>query len=896
MKKLLFLTFLLVSVFQGFSQKAGITYQAVILNPNTQEIPGINSENNILANSIVAIRFTIINASSNQEYQEYHNTSTDRYGMINLLIGSGNTTGAANFTDIVWNDTTKLLKVEIDFTGKGTNYNVLSEQNLTYMPQPVTLETQNLISGNTARIAEEEQRAINAEAALTLTIASNNTLENGKIYVGNASNEATQVNITGDVTIDNQGVATIAKANEITANTAKISYTDAADVALNNAKVGITTTQANEITANTAKISYTDAADVALNNDKVGITTTQASEISANTLKTGITTTQATAIDTNATNIAAKANIESPTFTGTPTLPTGTVAVTQTAGNNTTAVATTAYVDGATKAINTLADGKIYLGNGSNKATQVALSGDVTINNAGVSTIGESKVTNTMLSGSIDLTTKVTGVLPIANGGTGSATQNFVDLTTAQTIAGVKTFSNDAKINGITVGRGAGNIETNTSTGLRALASNTTGTYNSALGTNSLQNNSTGSSNVAIGGYALSSNFLGNYNTALGYSADVSVISGEELTNATAIGFNAIVTASNTIQLGNTDVTNVKTSGTLTAGAVTYTSTDGTTGQVLTTNGVGVTSWGTPTTTATSYSGVLPITNGGTGSKIKNFVDLTTNQSIRGVKTYWRNIKLFATSYNNVATMNIGFAPNGENLNGISFGIDALKTYQYGVHNIAIGNEALANDLRGSYNIGIGYRSLFDFYERNSSNPAYDNIAIGRLSGANLVTGDNNTFIGSYSGTTEAGADISNSIALGNNAKVTTSNTIQLGNNAITNVKTSGTITAGDVTYTKTDGTSGQVLVTNGSGITAWGSAAPSIIEVADEFTATAAQTAFTLAQTPSVNSKVKMYINGIRISNLAYTLSGTTLTYESANNGSYALSSSDRIQFDYFY
>ncbi len=36
---------------------------------------------------------------------------------------------------------------------------------------------------------------------------------------------------------------------------------------------------------------------------------------------------------------------------------------------------------------------------------------------------------------------KITGVLPVANGGTGSSTQNFVDLTTAQTIAGAKTFS-----------------------------------------------------------------------------------------------------------------------------------------------------------------------------------------------------------------------------------------------------------------------------------------------------------------------------------------------------------------------------------------------------------------------------------------------------------------------
>ncbi len=38
--------------------------------------------------------------------------------------------------------------------------------------------------------------------------------------------------------------------------------------------------------------------------------------------------------------------------------------------------------------------------------------------------------------------------LPVANGGTGSATQNWVDLTTAQSVAGIKTWTSDAKFNG----------------------------------------------------------------------------------------------------------------------------------------------------------------------------------------------------------------------------------------------------------------------------------------------------------------------------------------------------------------------------------------------------------------------------------------------------------------
>ncbi len=72
--------------------------------------------------------------------------------------------------------------------------------------------------------------------------------------------------------------------------------------------------------------------------------------------------------------------------------------------------------------------------------------------------------------------------------------------------------------------------------------------------------------------------------------------------------------------------------------------------------------------------------------------------------------------------------------------------------------------------------------------------------------------------------------------------------------------------------------------------------EVADEFSTTASQTSFTLTQTKSVNSKVKMFINGVRISNNAYTLVGTTLTYVPANNASYILTLADRIQFDYYY
>lgn len=48
-----------------------------------------------------------------------------------------------------------------------------------------------------------------------------------------------------------------------------------------------------------------------------------------------------------ATAVATKADLASPTFTGTPTLPTGTICVTQSPGNSGTAISTTAFVQAA---------------------------------------------------------------------------------------------------------------------------------------------------------------------------------------------------------------------------------------------------------------------------------------------------------------------------------------------------------------------------------------------------------------------------------------------------------------------------------------------------------------------------------------------------------------------
>lgn len=144
MKHYLFFVLVLFSL-SGFSQTKGMSFQAVILDPQKQQLPGFDAEKNILSNSAIALQFTITDDSNRKLYQERHQTSTDAYGMINLMIGSGIQTLPFKFDNLVWDGLPKYLVVDIDFTGNG-NFIPLSKQALTYMPRPINNETKQAIS------------------------------------------------------------------------------------------------------------------------------------------------------------------------------------------------------------------------------------------------------------------------------------------------------------------------------------------------------------------------------------------------------------------------------------------------------------------------------------------------------------------------------------------------------------------------------------------------------------------------------------------------------------------------------------------------------------------------------------------------------------------------------
>jgi hypothetical protein len=89
----------------------------------------------------------------------------------------------------------------------------------------------------------------------------------------------------------------------------------------------------------------------------------------------------------------------------------------------------------------------------------------------------------------------------------------------------------------------------NTADGFLALAPNTTGANNTAIGWGALGNSTSGSDNTASGAEALVYNTTGSHNTALGYLAGPDANS-PNLSNTTAIGWNALVSQSDALILG----------------------------------------------------------------------------------------------------------------------------------------------------------------------------------------------------------------------------------------------------------------------------------------------------------------------------------------------------------
>jgi hypothetical protein len=270
------------------------------------------------------------------------------------------------------------------------------------------------------------------------------------------------------------------------------------------------------------------------------------------------------------------------------------------------------------------------------------------------------------------------GILPIANGGTGSATQNFVDLTTGQTIGGAKTWSllgtfnlgitsTGAAVNLNASSNFATNINTGTSTGAVNIANGTVGGNAISIG-NTISTTSI-TQRVGTGNFSLDGVAGSTYSIGASTTSGTITIGGTAQTGSITLGSS---TGAQSILIGN---------GT-NAGAQTVNIANGTTAANSIVNilsGIGTAGAGTlnlannTRVTAINLGNITPsaartTTIAGGNSAFVDLISIGTgNPSVAGGKTI--NIGTGASSIAGGNIINIGTtAPTGTGTNRITIG------------------------------------------------------------------------------------------------------------------------------------------------------------------------------------------------------------------------------------
>lgn len=209
-------------------------------------------------------------------------------------------------------------------------------------------------------------------------------------------------------------------------------------------------------------------------------------------------------------------------------------------------------------------------------------------------------------------------------------------------------------------------------------------------------------------------------------------------------------------------------------------------------------------------------------------------------------IKNIGIGYNSLLNNNdggqntgIGDASLSSNTNGnynTGFGSGSLSALSNGGLNTSLGAVSLPNLTNGSYNTNIGAYSLYNLTDGSS------NVGIGQRAGNNITTGDGNVFIGYQSGAALSPVSISGSILIGyeSGRSETNNNRLYIENSSSTSpliygefdtniLRANGTFQIGNPTFggyafPTANGSVGQVLQTNGAGVTSWVDPSASVI------------------------------------------------------------------------
>jgi len=268
----------------------------------------------------------------------------------------------------------------------------------------------------------------------------------------------------------------------------------------------------------------------------------------------------------------------------------------------------------------------------------------------------------------------------------------IIDGTTG--ISPVTASGTSASVDGMTVGRGGGEVATNTAVGASALAATATGTENTGIGSSALTALTTGSYNTAVGRIAMQSNTTGEKNTAVGRQSLFSNVSG---TDNSALGYIALLYTTGSYNSGvGSNALSANTTGTQ--------------------------------NTAMGYATLKACT---TAQNNAAFGD----QALQASTTASYNTALGSLACFNTTT----------GAQNVAVGYSALNANTTASNNTVVGYQAGYTNSTGLYNTFVGAQAGY-------SSTGGENTCVGRTAGYSISTGTGNTFIGPGNGATSNGA------------------------------------------------------------------------------------------------------------------------------------------------
>jgi hypothetical protein len=614
------------------------------------------------------------------------------------------------------------------------------------------------------------------------------TLAEGKIYLGNASNVATEVTPTGDVTMTNAGVTAIGTGKVVVGMLA----TDAVET-LKIKDANVTTAKLADAAVTTAKITDANVttaklADTAVTTAKItdsNVTYAKIQNVSATDKVLGRVTAGAGVVEEIATTGSGNVvRATSPTLV-TPVIGAATGTSLSVSGQLTSTVATgtAPLVVNSTTPVANLSIG----GNAATVTTNANLTGDVTsVGNA--TTIGASKVVTGMIAdGTIavaDLADDAVETAKIKN-----AAVTTTKITDANvTYAKIQNVSATDKVLG-RVSAGAGAVEEIATTG----SGNVVRATSPTLVTPTL-------------GAATATTINKVTITQPTTSATLTIADGKTLT-----ANNSIVLAgtdATTMTFPTTDATIARTDAAQTFTGVQTFSSDMVVNSVNIGRGKGAIATNTAVGTDAISATATGTENAALGYNALKVVTSGARNAVVGSQA----AKALITGIDNIALGYRALSTATSSESNTAIGSDALKVLGDSTNdrNTAVGTGSFSNLTTGQYNVAVGQGTFLN------ATSGSNNVGVGKYAGfrdindVGVTSSNKSVFIGAE--TKPLNSTSTNEIVIGYDARGLGNNSTVLGNSLITQAKIFGALNLPDAT-TSTSTTTGALKVGGGVGI-----------------------------------------------------------------------------------